>query len=184
MSASVYTRPRAGRGFTSLDYAAKDPRFYLLHIHTGAHHECCERILNYMRNLGTEWPGSPLVVDAVCRNLESIGEAASKLDAEFRQLRGEVPWRSIINARNLLIHAYDRVNPAVLGNVVERDIPEWARADAAPGVNGGMPAAYQMRRELRPSLISPLTSSKPLSSCARPYRLKPVPTWRAAEYPR
>jgi uncharacterized protein with HEPN domain len=30
-----------------------------------------------------------------CRNLEIIGEAASKLDAEFRQLHGEVPRRSI-----------------------------------------------------------------------------------------
>jgi len=72
--------------------------------------------------------GSSLVVDAVCRNLEIIGEAASKLDAEFRQLHGEVPWRSIINTRNLLIHAYDQLNPAILGDVVERDIPELARA--------------------------------------------------------
>jgi hypothetical protein len=32
-----------------------------------------------------------MVVDAVCRNLEIIGEAASKLDDEFRQLHGEVP---------------------------------------------------------------------------------------------
>lgn len=103
--------------------AAKDPRFYLVHIH-----ECCARILSYTKDLGTEWPGSPLVLDAVCRNLEIIGEAASKLDAEFRQLHGEIPWRSIINTRNLLIHAYDQVNPAVLGNVVERDIPDLARA--------------------------------------------------------
>lgn len=103
--------------------AAKDPRFYLVHIR-----ECCERILSYTKDLGAEWPGSPLVVDAVCRNLEIIGEAASKLDAEFRQLHGEVPWRSIISTRNLLIHAYDQVSPAVLGDVVERDIPESARA--------------------------------------------------------
>jgi uncharacterized protein with HEPN domain len=64
----------------------------------------------------------------VCRNREIIGEASSKLDPEFRQVHVEVPWRSIINTRNLLIHAYDHVNPAVLGNIVERDIPELARA--------------------------------------------------------
>jgi uncharacterized protein with HEPN domain len=103
--------------------AAKDPRFYLVHIH-----ECCERILSYTKDLGTEWPSSPLVLDAVCRNLEIIGEASSKLDAEFRELHGEVPWRSIINTRNLLIHAYDQVNPAILADVVERDVPELARA--------------------------------------------------------
>jgi uncharacterized protein with HEPN domain len=27
-----------------------------------------------------------------------------------------------------LIHAYDQVDPAVLGGIVERDIPELARA--------------------------------------------------------
>ena len=103
--------------------ASKDPRFYLLHMR-----ECCERILSYTNDLGTMWPCSPLVVDAVCRNIEIIGEAASKLGADFRQSHGEVPWRSIINTRNILIHAYDQVNPAVLGDVVERDIPELARA--------------------------------------------------------
>ena len=57
-----------------------------------------------------------------------VGEAASKLDPDFRQDHGEVPWRSIINTRNLLIHAYDQVNPAILGDIVERDIPDLARA--------------------------------------------------------
>ena len=77
-----------------------------------------------------KWADSPLVVDAVCRNLEIIGEAASKLSPEFRQIHGKVPWRSIINTRNLLIYAYDQVKPAVLGDIVERDIPELARAVA------------------------------------------------------
>jgi uncharacterized protein with HEPN domain len=80
--------------------AAKDPRFYLLHIL-----ECCERILNYTKDLGAQWAASPVVLDAVCRNLEIIGEAASKLDLEFRQVHVGVPWRSIINTRNLSIHA-------------------------------------------------------------------------------
>jgi len=102
---------------------AKDPRFYLVHIH-----ECCERILSYTKDLDVHWSARPLVVDAVCRNLEIIGEAASKLDAVFRQDHGEVPWRSIINTRNLLIHAYDQVNPAVLNDIVERDIPRLAGA--------------------------------------------------------
>lgn len=71
---------------------------------------------------------SPLVVDAVCRNLEIVGEAATRLDAEFRLAHDNVPWRSIIGTRNLLIHAYDQVNPAILGNIVERDIPDLLQA--------------------------------------------------------
>ena len=70
----------------------------------------------------------PLLVDAVCRNLEIIGEAASKLDPAFKQAHPELPWRSIIDTRNILIHAYDQINPAVLGGIVERDIPELLAA--------------------------------------------------------
>ena len=40
----------------------------------------------------------------------------------------DVPWRSIIDTRNILIHAYDQVNPAVLGGIVERDIPQLLAA--------------------------------------------------------
>jgi uncharacterized protein with HEPN domain len=112
--------------------AARDPLFYLVHIR-----ECCERILSYTKNLGTAWPGSPMVVDAVCRNLEIIGEAASKLDPEFRQAHGEIPWRNIIGTRNLLIHAYDQVDPAILGGIVERDIPELAQSGRANAANEG-----------------------------------------------
>jgi uncharacterized protein with HEPN domain len=68
-----------------------------------------------------------MVLDAVCRNLEIIGEAATKLDPEFRQLHPEIPWRSMIGTRNVLIHAYDRVDPALLGDIVERDIPNLLR---------------------------------------------------------
>ena len=51
--------------------AAKDPNLYLLHIR-----EACERVLGYTAELGARWPESPLVLDAVCRNLEIMGEAA------------------------------------------------------------------------------------------------------------
>ena len=99
--------------------AAKYPQFYLIHIR-----DCCERVLAYTAGLGDKWADTPIVLDAVTRNLEIIGEAAAKLDASFRQMHPQIPWRSIIDTRNILIHAYDQVNPGVLSGIVERDIPE------------------------------------------------------------
>lgn len=96
----------------------KDPTLYLLHIS-----ECCERILEYTAGLGSRWAESQLILDAVCRNVEIIGEAAGKLDPAFRQEHPQIPWRAIIDTRNLLIHAYDQVSAPILGNIVERDIP-------------------------------------------------------------
>jgi uncharacterized protein with HEPN domain len=64
-----------------------------------------------------------LLIDAVVRNLEIIGEASSKLSASFRKKHGEVEWRKIIGMRNRIIHAYDTVNFEIVWNVVKKDLP-------------------------------------------------------------
>jgi uncharacterized protein with HEPN domain len=44
--------------------------------------------------------------DATLRNLELIGEAATRVPDNVRNGHSEIPWRMIIAARNRLIHAY------------------------------------------------------------------------------
>ena len=97
---------------------AKDPRLYLMHIR-----ECCERILDYTRSIESSWPSVPVVHDAVCRNLEIIGEAARRCDDAFRLAHAEIPWRAMTDVRNILIHAYDRVAGEILVDIVRQDIP-------------------------------------------------------------
>jgi uncharacterized protein with HEPN domain len=63
-----------------------------------------------------------LIQDAVIRNFEIIGEAASRLSAAIRNQPG-VPWRKIIAFRNRLIHAYWSVDLPLVWNVIENDIP-------------------------------------------------------------
>jgi uncharacterized protein with HEPN domain len=63
-----------------------------------------------------------LVQDAVIRNFEIIGEAASRLTAAIRNRPG-VPWRKIIAFRNRLIHAYWSVDLPLVWNVIENDVP-------------------------------------------------------------
>lgn len=64
-----------------------------------------------------------LVQDAVIRNIEIIGEAASKLPADFRKAHKEMEWEDIIGMRNKLIHAYSDVDSAIVWDVVEHDLP-------------------------------------------------------------
>jgi uncharacterized protein with HEPN domain len=97
---------------------AKDPRLYLIHIR-----DCCGRILDFTRGIESTWPGNPMVNDAVCRNLEIIGEAARRFDDAFRLAHPEIPWRAMTDVRNILIHAYDRVAAEILFDIVRRDIP-------------------------------------------------------------
>lgn len=61
--------------------------------------------------------------DAVCRNLEIIGEAARRFDDAFRLAHAEIPWRAMTDVRNILIHAYDRVAAEILVDIVRQDIP-------------------------------------------------------------
>lgn len=77
------------------------------------------------RTAGIEstWPGVSVVHDAVCRNLEIIGEAANRFDDAFRLAHTEIPWRAMTDVRNILIHAYDRVAAEILVGIVRQDIP-------------------------------------------------------------
>jgi len=45
-----------------------------------------------------------MVVDAVIRNLEMIGEAVKNIPPEVRSKYPEVPWRQIAGFRDIVIH--------------------------------------------------------------------------------
>ena len=62
--------------------------------------------------------------DAVERRVEIIGEAASRVSANFRGLHPEIPWRQIIATRNILVHNYARVDYAILHRIVVVHVPE------------------------------------------------------------
>ena len=44
--------------------------------------------------------------DSVVRNLEVIGEAASRLPQEFREQHAGIPWRQIVGLRHRIVHEY------------------------------------------------------------------------------
>ena len=97
----------------------KDPLVYVMHIR-----DCCRRIAEYTAAGGTDWPSKPLVMDAVCRNITIIGEAARKLDESFQRAHPEIPWSGIIGARNIVMHAYEHLKPELIREMAEKDVPE------------------------------------------------------------
>jgi len=83
-----------------------------------------EKVLAY--TAGLDQPGfvsSGLTYDATARNLELLGEAASRIPAEIRESASEIPWRQIIATRNRLIHAYLGIDNDILWSIIEQDIP-------------------------------------------------------------
>ena len=65
--------------------------------------------------------------DAVVRNLEVIGEAASHLDDEVTALRPAVPWTDVRAMRHVLVHEYFGVDVGIVWETVVRDLPALRR---------------------------------------------------------
>lgn len=60
---------------------------------------------------------------SIIKAIEMIGEAASKVTEESRNLHPEVPWSSIIAMRNRLIHVYFDVNLDRVWDTITDDLP-------------------------------------------------------------
>jgi uncharacterized protein with HEPN domain len=62
-----------------------------------------------------------MLVLSLIRELEIIGEAASKVSPETRSQTSTVPWQDITGMRNRLIHAY--VDLDSVWSTVTKDLP-------------------------------------------------------------
>ena len=65
---------------------------------------------------------------ALVRLLEVLGEAASRVPGEVRELHHDIPWAEMIGMRNRLIHGYDHVDHDIVWAVVANDLPSLVMA--------------------------------------------------------
>lgn len=69
-----------------------------------------------------------LLLFAVLRAIEVIGEAASKVTDETQAATPSIPWASIIGMRNRLIHGYFDIDANVVWRTATEEIPSLHRA--------------------------------------------------------
>jgi len=60
---------------------------------------------------------------AIERRIEIIGEAARRVSPGFKEAHPEIPWRLIVDQRNVLIHSYDEIADDRIWALAIRDIP-------------------------------------------------------------
>ena len=83
-----------------------------------------EKVLTYTDGLEQDaFIAETLIYDAVLRNLELIGEAATHLPGTVREAHPEIQWRLIIATRNRLAHSYLGVDEDVIWDIIQTDIP-------------------------------------------------------------
>jgi uncharacterized protein with HEPN domain len=70
-------------------------------------------------------------IHAVTRCVEIIGEAARAIPHDVRSRAPNVPWAQIVATRNILAHAYGRVDPAILWALIDGGLAKL-ETDLAP----------------------------------------------------
>ena len=65
-----------------------------------------------------------MLLFALVRAIEIIGEAASKISAPTREAAKDIPWSLIVSMRNRLIHAYFDIDHAVVWKTATEELPQ------------------------------------------------------------
>ncbi|HOE21132.1 MAG TPA: DUF86 domain-containing protein [Spirochaetota bacterium] len=83
------------------------------------------KIENYICNIQSyeEFIKNDIVVDAVLRNLEVLGEAANKISLELKNKYTEIPWKRVIGLRNIVIHGYFIVDLSIIWKIINEQSP-------------------------------------------------------------
>jgi uncharacterized protein with HEPN domain len=97
----------------------KDDAVYLTDIQ-----EAISRIEDYIKDGRESFMETPMIQDAVIRNFEIIGEATKNLSEDIKRDNSDIPWRQIAGLRDVLIHAYRRVQLTRVWNVIEQNLPQ------------------------------------------------------------
>lgn len=83
-----------------------------------------EEIESFVRGMDyARFVGDVKTVRAVERNIEIIGEAASKIPAEVIARYSEIPWGGMKGMRNAIIHGYEQVEYESVWDVVKDRLP-------------------------------------------------------------
>ena len=98
----------------------RDPRLFLTDML-----ESIEKIDRYTDGLSfDQFEASDMVLDAVVRNLEIIGEAARYIPPTLRERYTQIEWSRVVGFRNIVIHAYFAVDVEIVWTIATQRLPE------------------------------------------------------------
>ena len=101
------------------DQPPREWRFYIADMI-----EFAEKVLAYTKDVDQDTlVAAPLRYDAVLRNLELIGEAATHIPGHVRAAHPDIPWRAIVGLRNRLAHGYLTISDRVVWTTIQEAVP-------------------------------------------------------------
>ena len=71
-----------------------------------------------------DFRSSLILMRAMERCIEIIGESAKRVSPAFSEQHPEIPWRQIIGQRNISAHEYGQIDHDLLYRTAVEDLPE------------------------------------------------------------
>lgn len=86
--------------------------------------ESIERVEQYIKGISfEEFIKDQKTIDAVVRNLEIIGEAASRLPDDFKERHSNIEWHKVVGLRHRIVHVYFGIDLQIIWEIVQKDLP-------------------------------------------------------------
>ena len=84
-----------------------------------------DRIEEYLGRLDFKtFKQTYLVVDAIIRNFEIIGEASKNIPTDIQEKYPEIPWKKIYGLRNLIAHEYFGIDYEMIWEIARKNLPQ------------------------------------------------------------
>ena len=117
-------------------------------------YEAIESIERFVRGMDfSAFQADEKTSAAVERKLLVLSEAARRLGDEAEKLCPSIPWNNIRGIGNWLRHQYDRVDPSVIWQTVQRDLPSLKLAVGKTLASSDSPVPASPNPPDEPSLI-------------------------------
>ncbi len=85
--------------------------------------ESASRIKKYTNNLDYDsFISDDKTIDAVVRNFEIIGEAANRVDPDFKTFNPDIEWNRLRGFRNRIVHDYFGIDYEIVWTIIENDL--------------------------------------------------------------
>lgn len=86
--------------------------------------EANERIQAYTKGVDrVQFSADQMLIDAVIRNFQVIGEAARLVPEDVQSAHPEIPWRDMQKMRHVLVRDYDQVDTEKVWLTIHEDLP-------------------------------------------------------------
>ena len=87
--------------------------------------ESAQKILKYTNGFDRDkFLADEKTADAVVRNFEVVGEAANRIEEEFKFNNPHIDWKKLRGFRNRIVHEYFGIDFDIVWSIIENDIDE------------------------------------------------------------